>query len=117
MDLFDALLAHTPVHEPPAERIPMTLEPLPAWKQLIGESRHLQTVAELLTVQSQRQITTAKRHIALLHLLQRRLRDSYLRHCNYALSLHFSEDEDKERCFLFSPYGEVMATFTNGKSL
>ena len=98
MDLFDALLvAHTPVHETPAERIPVTLEPLPAWQQLIVESRQLQTVADLLMAQSQRQITTAKRRIALLHLLQRRLQDSCLWHCNYALSLHFTEDEEKER--------------------
>ena len=90
MDLFDALLAHTPLHETPPEQMPGMLEPLPGWKQLIVESRQLQTVADLLTAQSQRQITTTKRRIALLHLLQRRLRDSYLRHCNYALSLHFS---------------------------
>ena len=99
------------------EQTPVQLEHLPAWKQLIMESRQVQTVADLVMAQSQRQITTAKRRIAPLHLLQKRLRVSCYWHCNSAISLHFSEEEEKERCFLFSPYEEVMATLTNGNSL
>ena len=117
MDLFEALSVHTQLHQTPSEQMPATLESLPAWQQLIVESRQLQTVADLLMEQSKRQITTAKRRIELLHLLQTRLRGSCFWHCNYALSLHFSEEEDKECCFLFSPYEEVMTTFSNGKSL
>ena len=96
MELFEDLSAHQQVRETPSEQIPVTLAQRPEWKQLIFESRQAQTVADLLMEKSQRQITTAKRRIAFMHLLQKRLRDSYFWHCNYDLSLHFSEEKDKD---------------------
>lgn len=73
MDLFEAL--STQVHESSVELIPVKLEPLLPYKQLIVESRQLQTIADLLMEQSRRQTTTAKRRIILLNLLRHRLQE------------------------------------------
>jgi hypothetical protein len=56
------------MHEPPPEPTSVKLELLPPYKQLLVESRQLQTVADLLVEQCQRRI-------ALLNLLRPRLRE------------------------------------------
>ena len=79
MDLFEVLSTHTQVNESSVEPMPVKLEPLPPCKQLIVESRQLQTVADLLMEQSKRQIKTARRRITLLNLLRQRLQEySYM---------------------------------------
>ncbi len=86
MDWYEALCAQKPLSPPPAERMPVRMELLPAWKQVMMESRQTQTAAELLMVQSKKRIATAKRRIVLVRLLRNRLRDSYPGFCNDATS-------------------------------
>ncbi len=76
MDVFETSSTDTQVHEPPEEPVSVKLELLPPLKQLLMESRQLQTIADLLIEQSQRQITTAKRRMTLLNLMRKRLRES-----------------------------------------
>ena len=86
MDWYEALCAQKPLSPPPAERMPVRMELLPAWKQVMMESRQTQTAAELLMVQSKKRIATAKRRIVLVRLLCNRLREHYLGFCNDATS-------------------------------
>ncbi len=78
MNMLETLSAQTPLHETSSEQMPVKMEFLPMWKQLIMESRQLQTVAKLLTVESKKQIATLKQGIVLERLLRRRLRDACL---------------------------------------
>jgi len=78
MDMLETLSAQTPLHETTSEQRPVRMEFLPMWKQLIMESRQLQTIAKLLTVESKKQIATLKQGIVLERLLRRRLRDACL---------------------------------------
>jgi hypothetical protein len=75
MDVFEVSSDDTHLHEPSVAPMPVKVELLPPVKQLLVESRQLQTIADLLLEQSKRQITTAKRRMTLLNLLRRRLRE------------------------------------------
>ncbi|MFL5654226.1 MAG: hypothetical protein ACJ8CB_08620 [Ktedonobacteraceae bacterium] len=76
MDMLEILSTDEPLYETTTEQTPVRMELLPAWKQLIVESRQLQTVAELLMVASRRQISTSKQHMTLLSQLRKRLPDT-----------------------------------------
>jgi hypothetical protein len=83
MNVFEASSTQRQMHEPAAEPMQVKLDLLPPLKQLVMESRQLQTIADLLMQQSERQITTAKRRITFLNLLHLRLRQRSPAYMNF----------------------------------
>ena len=63
MNMLETLSAQTPLHETTSEQMPVRMEFLPMWKQLIMESRQVQTVSMHLMAESKRQRAALRQQV------------------------------------------------------